>query len=161
MPAKTMAFMRSDTVLLAVHAKTPPDDEDWEAYVQFCKKLPSNCRKTVVLTRGGGPNSKQRRRLQTEFLNSVEMKVAVVTDATMVRGIVTALGWFNPLIRAFAAHEANHNSGVWEAMDYLGVDRPSAERIVRELVRMQMTVTGGPKDDDDDALGSPPCVGAS
>jgi hypothetical protein len=141
--AKTMAFVHAEGVLLAVHPSCAPGDDDWEAYVQFCKGLPLDCKKTLVLTRGGGPNAKQRQHLNKEFLQNVEMQVAVVTDDSIVRGIVIALSWFNPLIRSFAAHEVNRNVGVWDAIHYLGISRTAGQRIFRQLEEMQASLGGG------------------
>jgi|HubBroStandDraft_2_1064218.scaffolds.fasta_scaffold434375_2 hypothetical protein len=141
MTAKTMSFREVGGVLLCVHPAGPPSERDWDAYVEFCKKLPKSCARTMVVTRGGGPDAKQRKKLNDEYLKDVKMKVAVVTDAAMVRGIVTALSWFNDQIRSFTYAGGQ---GVQEAMKYLTVEGGDADRIAAEIKKMLLEVATAP-----------------
>lgn len=133
MAAKTMLFRNVGNVLVAVHTAAPPDDQEWEAYVQFGKKLPPTCRRTLVISKGGGPNAKQRKYANDEFLNHVTLTVAVVNDSTMVRGIVTAMGWFNSLIKPFP----NTDQGIQDALKYLNVQGKDVGLVVTEVQKMK------------------------
>lgn len=133
MAAKTMLFRNVGNVLLAVHTASSPDDQEWEAYVQFGKKLPATCRRTLVISKGGGPNAKQRKYANDEFLNHVTLTVAVVNDSAMVRGIVTAMGWFNSLIKPFP----NTDAGIKDALAYLKVEGKDAALVLAEITKMK------------------------
>ena len=139
--AKTMAFAYVDGVLLAVHPAANPSEPEWEAYIRFCEQLPKTCRRTLAVTAGGGPNAVQRKLLQERYLRAFvndkmnPMKVAVVTNSSIVRGIVTALNWFNPNTSAFPA------DAIHEALRYLGVSDPAAlARISLETRKLQREV---------------------
>lgn len=136
-----MAFAYVEGILLAVHPVANPTDEDWELYVRFCQQLPKSCRRTLAVTAGGGPNAGQRKLMQERYLRAFlgdkvnPMKVAVVTNSGMVRGIVTALNWFNPNTSAF------NSDAIDDALRYLGVtDSGAMARISIELRKLQKEV---------------------
>ena len=141
--ARTMAFRYSDGLLLVAHSAQSPSEADWAEYLRYCEhEMPRSCRRTLVLTRGGGPDAAQRKRVQTliERISQGQtepLRVAVVTDSTLVRGIVTALNWFNPHTRAFAS------AALPEALRYLSVPAgETAERLGRELRTLERQVGG-------------------
>ena len=114
---KTMAykFCRQKTMIL-VHTKEPPSDDEWKAYIQDAATLRDRIKGFLVISEGGGPNTLQRGELNE--LMEVEkrgQKTAVVTVNRIARGIVTAMGWFNPGIKAFST------INVQAALEYLGV----------------------------------------
>jgi hypothetical protein len=53
----------------------------------------------------------------TDVLAGRGMKVAVLSKSSLVRGVVTAISWFNRDIRPFEPHE------LYEAIEYLGVQK--------------------------------------
>ena len=55
----TMLFDTTEHVLIAVHGREPPSDEDWESYMQTVLALPPSCSRTLVVTAGGGPNANE------------------------------------------------------------------------------------------------------
>lgn len=112
--AKRMAFRVVDRVLVLVHAAEDPGDDEWMEYVQEIKRQGSVLLPQIVLTDGGRPNSTQRK-LLTDVLAGRGMKVAVLSASTLVRGVVTAISWFNRDIRSFEPHALGH------ALEYLGV----------------------------------------
>jgi hypothetical protein len=136
MAGKSMVFREVGPLIISVHSTEAPTKEEWDGYIRLCHK---KClRERVValaVTAGGAPTSKQRAALQ-ELLRQGAVPVAVVSDAPVVRGIVTALGWFNPAIRAFALTRA----GLREALYYLDVDALTAERAVLEVRSMEREV---------------------
>jgi len=102
-------------LLLGVHGLHAPSDEEWD---QYCSWIPdllaqpnSGC---VVLTDGGAPTSAQREQMR-KHLSHGPCWTAVITDKALVRGVVTAIRWFNPKICAFAPWE------VHEAFRFVGV----------------------------------------
>lgn len=135
MAGRTMQFRAVEDVFVVVHKADPPTEQEWEEYVDYCIALPQSCNKTLVLTLGGGPNAKQRNALQKRFLVEHPMTVAVMTDSTMVRGIVTALNWFNPKAKAFPY--AN-GTGVPDALAHLGVQGVAGQRVGIELQKLRL-----------------------
>jgi hypothetical protein len=109
-----MAFKVMDRVLVLAHGVDDPTDDEWFAYVTEIKRQGADLLPQVVLTEGGRPNSVQRKML-TDVLAGRGMKVAVLSKSTLVRGVVTAISWFNRDIRPFEVHELH------EAIAYLGV----------------------------------------
>jgi hypothetical protein len=131
MGTKTMVFKECGGVLLCVHGAEDPRPEEWVAYVDYCLKLPRSCNKALVVTDGGGPNAAQRKVLQDRYLaKHDDYRVAVLTDSAVVRGIVKALNWFNPLTQPFTYDEGR---GIAQAMAHLGDDGGKGTRIRFEL----------------------------
>ena len=73
----------------------------------------------LVATKGGGPTSTQRKYLN-DLLAGRHVPVAVMSSSTAVRGVVTALSWFNRKIKAFPPE------GLADALTYLEIPNPIA-----------------------------------
>ncbi|HYD42420.1 MAG TPA: hypothetical protein VEB43_16445 [Anaeromyxobacter sp.] len=121
---KNVAFAVRGDVLLAVFGEGTPEDAEWEAYLAAYQTIPAGQAKVISFTRGGGPNSSQRMRLQ-EILQGRAQRCAVITRSRIARAIVSALAWFNPDVRAFAPERLD------DALGFL--DTPVAARA--ELLR--------------------------
>jgi hypothetical protein len=135
MAEKTMLFGECGGVLLCVHNSEPPRPDEWDAYVEYCVRLPTTCNKTLVVTEGGGPDAAQRRALHERYLakqkaENKEYLVAVMTDSALVRGIVKALNWFNPDANSFPYNEG---TGVPLAIRHLRLDDRTGARIRIEI----------------------------
>ncbi|WP_437671653.1 hypothetical protein [Sorangium sp. So ce131] len=134
----SMLFDTTEHVLIAVHGREPPNDEDWEAYMQTVFALPASCSKTLVVTAGGGPNAKQRASIN-EFVSKHTLTVAICTDALLVRQISTALSWFNPRVRSFRGND------IAAALRYLDVGGPEAALVHHKVARMRLEIEGRPR----------------
>jgi hypothetical protein len=87
--------------------------------------------RVLVVTDGGGPDVVMRGELQAFFKkHGHSPKTAVVTTSVLSRGIVTAVNWFNPNIKAFAPVHFP------AALDHLGLAR-AGPRLLRELTEME------------------------
>ena len=129
---KRMAFRVVDHVLVLIHAAEDPSDDEWALYLKEIKRQGTNLLPQIVVTEGGRPNLLQRK-LLTDVLAGRVVKVAVLSDQTMVRGVVTAISWFNRDIKAFSGNN------LMGAMTYLDVpDR---------LFRVIQSVTTGLRDE--------------
>jgi len=130
----SMVHEISGDLFVVIHPATPPNDDDWMDYLRSWRPLDMTRMRTLVFTDGGGPNAAQRK-LANDALGGKASLTAVVSASQLVRGMVTALSWFNPKIKAFAPEEA------LEAFHYLGV-RTGAEVartwLVVERVRARM-----------------------
>jgi hypothetical protein len=109
-------------LFVVIHPATPPTEDEWMDYLRSWRPLDMARMRTIVFTDGGGPNAAQRK-LANEALAGKPSLTAVVSSSQVVRGMVTALSWFNPKIKAFGPEEA------LEAFHYLGVRTP--EEIAR------------------------------
>ena len=130
--SKSILFERRDQIVLLVHSADPPNNADWDEYVQALAKAARNgATGLLVLTDGVGPDSTQRK-----MISDIKLRTAVVTLSRMARGIVTALGWLGANIRAFAPDQMD------EALDSLGVPAADREAVSRRLAAMRLEVAG-------------------
>ena len=115
--AKSKAYRQVKRIVLAVHNEKDPTDEEYAAYCEFCLGLPTYVNSYLIKTDGGNLTPKQRAATNETLKKrgTPEPTVAVVTPKVMVRGVVTALSWFNKNIRSFAPTEID------AAMKYLGL----------------------------------------
>ena len=111
-------------VIVLVHTKDSPTDEEWKAYCDDARKWRTQVRGILVLSEGGGPNSVQRGELEAALDHpEYNAKTAVVTLSRVARGIVTALSWFTPKIKAFSTLQ------IPAALEYLEVPPRSHDSI--------------------------------
>ena len=109
-----------------------PTDEEWDTYLQLCRrKATHESIGVLVVTAGGGPTPKQRMAIR-ELVREGPVQAAIVTDAPTVHGIITVLRWRNPGIRNF--------SHIDEALKYLAVGGSIADRVLLEIKAMQREV---------------------
>lgn len=109
-------------VIVLVHTKDSPTEEEWKAYCDDARKWRTQIRGILVLSEGGGPNSVQRGELEVA-LDRPEAKTAVVTLSRVARGIVTAMSWFTPKIKAFSTLQ------IPAALEYLDIPLRSHDSI--------------------------------
>ena len=115
-PDATMVYCWERGVLFVRHSALSPTNQAWNGHIRLMEQhVPrGGAVRTLVKTDGGGPSASQR-----EALNAVtkeldwQMKVAVMTQSVVVRGIITAFAWVGLMkIRAFPmdGHAAALNS---------------------------------------------------
>lgn len=132
MSTPTMSFSLYHTVLVAVHTKDNPTDEEWNSYVDFGRKQMGNYTSSLIISEGGGPNATQRGAMNDLLeANNFKGKVSVVTLNRLVRGIVTALSWFNPNVKAFTTVQ------IAAAIEYLEVPKAHQDRLMAEIKRLR------------------------
>ncbi len=94
-------------VILFLHTDRQFPLSDWSFAFDEIREAERNCGKDLArfrimpITDGGAPNTPMRAQL-TEWLGGRAVPIAVLTNSTLARGVVTAISWFNPKIRAFA-----------------------------------------------------------
>ena len=123
-----MAFATVGNVIVALHTANPPSEAEWAAYIAAVKTVDLREIRAIAFTDGGAPNSAQRKALN-EALKNRACPGVVVSASTMVRSVVTALSWFNPLVKAFSPDRAA------DAYRYLNLT-PAEIQAVREQVRV-------------------------
>lgn len=123
---KNMAFVTVGDLVVALHNSSPPTEQEWAGYMDAMKKIGAEKVRGLAFTDGGGPDSKQRK-LITDLLGGQPRQAAVVSASSVVRGIVTALNWFNPAIKAFSPERVD------EAYDYLKLTTAEIEAVNRQV----------------------------
>lgn len=127
---KCMSFKIVGSLHIIVVGEANPTNEDWSAYVEAVKLEEKNGldiikqMRTLVFSDGGGPTATQRK-IAADVLNGRSTPVAIVTGSTIMRGVITALRWFNPEARAFSPSE------VLEAMAFLDIPAFKQESILQ------------------------------
>lgn len=132
--AKTVSVDGGE-VMVFLHTARAPSSEEWAMCTQLLVRAVATGSfprmRVLVVTDGGGPDVVMRSELQAFFKKHDHFpKTAVVTTSVLSRGIVTAVSWFNPNIKAFAPIHFG------AALDHLGVPR-AAPRLLRELAEME------------------------
>ena len=109
----TMAMWAQGRLYVAVLDGGQPTDAEWARWVELGMQRNGLEQRALVEARGGGPTPKQRRSILSA--NKAHARIAIMTNATFVRGIVTAFSWFDVALRAFPLD--GHNA----AVKYLGL----------------------------------------
>ncbi len=148
--SRTMAWRTEGRVNVVVHGTRSPTDLEWATYLNETRDIslrPDFC--LLVLSRGGSPDGKQRTLLTSSIPKGTRKPpVALLTDSAIVRGVVGAMGLFNPLMKAFATNDLDG------AARYLGLTRAEREGVQKVLGELEAEVQGGARLGD-----SPPTAG--
>jgi hypothetical protein len=123
---RTLRFTKVDDLLLVVHALVDPDPHEWSAMIAESRARAHGYRRVLVVASNVRLKASQRSEL-ADFVNSNDVKVAVLVDSAVARGMVTALGWVTGKYRAFPTDD------IEAAIAYLGGHLDIA--IVRDEVR--------------------------
>lgn len=102
----TMGWSFADGFTAIVHGEDTPAADDWDSFIAALADQPTKISQpTLVYSAGGGPNGIQRGQLEalmTETGVAEQVRVAVLTTSRLVRGIGTAVSWFQPHLKIFA-----------------------------------------------------------
>jgi hypothetical protein len=119
-------------VCIAVHTARDPSDAEWDEWMRVVATRPRDAVRVLAVTDGGGPNSVRR----AQFVGAVDgPRIAVVSDALQVRGIVTALSWFVSAIRVFPSTDLD------AASRHLGVETAQLATIRARMRSMKAQLT--------------------
>jgi hypothetical protein len=136
MAFSTLPNVAEGGLIIVVHPRTAPSDQEWDAYLTEYVKYDPEKLLTLVFTDGGAPSAGQRKAVN-DMLQGRTTRAAVVTKSPLVRGVVSALGWFNPKIKSFPP------SNIDGAMRYLGLQSSefAQVRIQLRLLREKFGTT--------------------
>jgi len=119
-------------LLILVHTKDAPVEADWKEYVAAARQWKKDIQAFLVVSEGGGPNAMQRAELDEAIdIEHHPGKTAVVTVSRIARGIVTAISWFSPGIKAFGTNQLS------QALEHLGMPAAEAEQVTNEVRRLK------------------------
>ena len=133
---RTLRFSKIDDLLVIVHAPMDPDPGEWKTMIEACRARADSFRRCLVLASSVKLTPSQRGQL-AHLVNRQDVKVAVLVDSAVSRGMVTALGWVTGKYRAFA------EDGIESAVAYLGGDLNAVR--VRDEIRSMQTELGRAK----------------
>src|SRR5262245_48264981 len=89
-------------IVLSVHTSRPPAPREWDEYVLSTKRsidaFGHEPMRAIAITDGGAPDARQRGQLN-DVLQGRTIPASILSDSVFVRGVVTALNWFNPGIK--------------------------------------------------------------
>jgi hypothetical protein len=131
-----MAFKVIDRLFIVVYGPHDPTDAEWESYLADVEHHGIDRTMQLISTEGGGPTSTQRRYLN-DLLAGRSVPVAVMSGSAAIRGVVTALSWFNRKIRAFPP------TGLRDAIAYLEIPGSRTELIEREMAKLRLSLGQG------------------
>jgi hypothetical protein len=126
-----MTMWAHDRLYLSVLSGLAPTDAEWDHWITMSIERVGRDQRVVVESHNSGPNAKQRKALADAMKNE-DVRVAVLTESTVVRGIVTALAWLGVPQRAFPMN------GHSQAANYLELSVIELERALEELPRLRL-----------------------
>lgn len=122
-------------LLILVHTKDAPENDEWKEYVNSARQWRKDIQAFLVVSDGGGPNTMQRAELDEAIdIEHHPGKTAVVTVSRIARGIVTAISWFSPGIKAFGTNQMQ------QAIEYLGMSPAEVDSVVTEVNRLKKSL---------------------
>lgn len=134
--AREMVIDFLGDIMITIHTDRPPSDPEWREYIDSLRGRDLTELRSIVFTDGGAPSSKQRKELN-EFLSGTAVNGIVVSESLAVRGVVTALSWFNPKIKPFAPDDFQ------AGLTYLKI-LPEEREAIREAVDEMRTKLSNP-----------------
>jgi hypothetical protein len=122
-------------VVVVVENNIAPTDAEWDAY---CRHIAATLKvenaSGIAITDGGGPNTVQRGKVN-DLLAGRQARSAVVSDSRMIRGVVTALSWFNRLTRAFSP------AAIDRGLEFAGVRGERAKAVWKLVVQLDEQIS--------------------
>jgi hypothetical protein len=131
-----MGFRIIGNLHVVVLGEKDPSGSDWKTYLDAIisaekSGIDVTARlRTLVFSDGAGPNAQQRKAV-ADYLKGRPSPLAIVTGVTIMRGVITALGWFNPQVKAFAPDQLD------EALRYLDVPLIKRNSILTDAHEIQ------------------------
>jgi hypothetical protein len=94
----------SDVLIFVATHSGNPSDAAWEGYLQVARGLVAGLTGLLVVAGDTTITPKQRVSLRTVFGNT-PVRIAVLTNSLLARGVLTAISWFGIRIAGFAMGE--------------------------------------------------------
>lgn len=117
-------------IMVVVHTSSPPSDEEWAAYIDGLATSDLQTLRSIVFTDGGAPNSAQRKTIN-DVLEGRQVPGVVISPSALVRGVVTALAWFNPGLKAYPPERFE------DAVAYLELSPIEIDRVWETLEKLR------------------------
>lgn len=98
---KNMTFAVEGEIMVVLHTTSPPSESEWTKWMEALRRIPVHRLKMLVFSDGGAPDTLQRG-VFIDHLGSAQPPIAVVSNALAIRGVVTAISWFNRQVKLFS-----------------------------------------------------------
>jgi hypothetical protein len=132
--AEHMAWSILGDLLLVAHDEEPPGDEEWARWLRDFDAHAPALRATLVCSTGGGPTSSQRKDLLAVIDRHKRVpRTLILTSSAVMRGLVTAIGWFLPAERRAKMYRPDEMA---RALEYLAVDPVTGRAVQVETARL-------------------------
>jgi hypothetical protein len=132
----SMIQRRVGNTMVVVHNASVPTDAEWAVFMDECKQVDPSKVRILVFTDGGHPSTVQRKGFFS-YIGSAQPPVAVVSEHLLVRGVVTAMSWFNARIVMFRP------SAAAEAFAHVDLDAMESATVLRVAREMASRLDGG------------------
>jgi hypothetical protein len=125
-----------NAVLIQLHTSEAPTDAEWNTCLalgeQYGKKQNGSFSslRVLAITDGGAPTTLQRGKLN-DVMDGQTVLVSTVSSNSMVRGVVTALSWFNRGIRVFSPAQ------ITSALDHLLLTEAERKLVFADIAVLQ------------------------
>jgi hypothetical protein len=125
-------------IFVFLHNKEAPEREPWtrtmeqfEAYaIKHERDISRLC--VLVFSDGGGPDAVQRDQLKQFYKKyGAGVRSSIISDSTLVRGVVTALSWLNPVMKAFSPKDLR------AALNHIGLGEKAGPEVLRLVAKWQ------------------------
>jgi hypothetical protein len=137
-PLRTMAHRVALGIVFVRHRSQAPRDEDWQQFLADigAQMKPGQPLQVLVKTDDAGPNSVQRNQInRLAQSKGASLRVAVMSNSRLVRGIITAFSWMGSLqIRSIEPTDYK------AALAFLGAAQVSPGEAARLIAEIEATV---------------------
>ena len=130
---QNVAFKLIGNYLICAYNELSPSEEDARKSLEVFKSLDLDKVKILTFTKGGAPTASQRKAIN-DVLHGRSLTTAVVSDSSLIRGIITAFSWFNTKIKAFSG------SSIEDAFRYLDIPTSRWDFFAEEALKVQAEV---------------------
>lgn len=135
---KHMAWTVLGDLLLTAHDDKAPSDDEWQSWLRDYEANIEGLRGNVVHSLGGGPTSSQRKDLLSIVNRYARVPPTVImTSSALMRGLVTAVGWFLPPERRPTMFNLDE---VGPALGSLGLDPATRNAARMELDKLRASL---------------------
>ena len=124
-----MVWQFEGRVLVVVHGAANPSQLEWGSLMNETAARGRADLRMLIVSHGGGPDVDQRKQLATLMAASPAPR-AVMTSSALVRGIMAALSFFNPHMKAFGLRDV---TGASDYLELTATERMEAQRLLGVL----------------------------
>jgi hypothetical protein len=115
-------------VIIGVTGSGDMPEVEWQQFVAAMRSQPVT--KYIQFAAGGTVLSSVQRKIGIDAVNEKKIKVVMVTDSPIVRGVVTAASWFGVKVSSWRPTQLE------EAVNHLGVGPELARKIIVAIGQM-------------------------
>lgn len=123
-PVSPVSWETVDSCLVTMSIPGPVDKATWQAYIDDLRQ--PQLESVFSLVSGAATIDAVQRKQAANTVSERGLRVIVVTDNRLTRGVLTAISWLGASIRSYSWME------IERAFEGLAMD-PEAERRIREI----------------------------